>query len=364
VLAGVAGVKAAFRVISRSARIEGLDPDSGWGVRQRGPPYRLSAVAGDDRGPGSPVDRDPGMNKAQWLGRCAACSRLTRNDHGDQRHERAISIPGAADTGPFEPGGKMGRGVVRSPPRATLGPSSLSASGPNQAGVGPTQQRPRHPWSGGVAASPTHRCPRLAVPSANSWDYRPHRARAPGAPGLWGHHMSRLILASAVATALSSMMLTTPGQRHVHRARGQARVRSRQPDLHRRQHRRRGHKTDHRKNYRPKWSPDGKRIAYVNEDTKGVKNVYVITSTGSGRTKVTNKGTVVGNPSWSPDGKQLAFAAGHALCTIKATQRFWSAESTVRFQHRHRPGLRSARDRPDRSRLWGQPSDGHPTGAR
>jgi Tol biopolymer transport system component len=68
--------------------------------------------------------------------------------------------------------------------------------------------------------------------------------------------------------------------------------------------------TTNGKNYRPKLSPDGKRIAYVNEDTKGVKNVFVMSATGTTKTKVTNPGNVSTNPTWSPDGKQLAFGAG------------------------------------------------------
>lgn len=53
----------------------------------------------------------------------------------------------------------------------------------------------------------------------------------------------------------------------------------------------------------------------MNEDTKAVKNVFVMSATGTGKTKVTNLGNVSTNPTWSPDGKQLAFGAGPAPTT-------------------------------------------------
>jgi dipeptidyl aminopeptidase/acylaminoacyl peptidase len=63
------------------------------------------------------------------------------------------------------------------------------------------------------------------------------------------------------------------------------------------------------KNYRPRWSPDGKHIAYIQEDASGHKNVFEMTATGGSKTKVTTSGTVTTTPVWSPDGKTLAFGA-------------------------------------------------------
>jgi dipeptidyl aminopeptidase/acylaminoacyl peptidase len=80
------------------------------------------------------------------------------------------------------------------------------------------------------------------------------------------------------------------------------------------------------KNYRPKWSPDGQRIAYINEDTAGRTNVFVMSSTGSGKTKVTTSGTVDTAPVWSPNGSTLAFAqapaSGNYVSIVKATAPF------------------------------------------
>jgi Tol biopolymer transport system component len=61
------------------------------------------------------------------------------------------------------------------------------------------------------------------------------------------------------------------------------------------------------KNYRPHWSPDGKRIAYINETTGGPKDVWIMSSTGTSKVRVTTSGTVNAAPVWSYDGKTLAF---------------------------------------------------------
>jgi dipeptidyl aminopeptidase/acylaminoacyl peptidase len=63
------------------------------------------------------------------------------------------------------------------------------------------------------------------------------------------------------------------------------------------------------KNYRPRWSPDGKHIAYIQEDVNGNRNVFEMTATGTNKTKVTSSGTVTTAPVWSPDGQTLAFGA-------------------------------------------------------
>lgn len=63
------------------------------------------------------------------------------------------------------------------------------------------------------------------------------------------------------------------------------------------------------KNYRPRWSPDGKHIAYIQEDVNGNKNVFEMTATGGNKTKVTSSGTVTTTPVWSPNGQTLAFGA-------------------------------------------------------
>lgn len=66
------------------------------------------------------------------------------------------------------------------------------------------------------------------------------------------------------------------------------------------------------KNYWPRWSPDGKRIAYVNETAAGVRNVWVMNANGSNKQQVTRFGMsgMAFGPAWSPDGRWIAF------CTI------------------------------------------------
>jgi Tol biopolymer transport system component len=85
--------------------------------------------------------------------------------------------------------------------------------------------------------------------------------------------------------------------------------------------------TNSAKNYRPKWSPDGRRIAFIHE-AAGSKDVWVMKANGTGKTQVTHLGTVSAAAVWSPDGKTLAFGAGPAsivgaqMFTIKATEPF------------------------------------------
>ncbi len=51
----------------------------------------------------------------------------------------------------------------------------------------------------------------------------------------------------------------------------------------------------------PRWSPDGTRLAFDNDD-----GIYVVNADGSGVTKVARGGF----PSWSPDGTRIAFVTG------------------------------------------------------
>jgi TolB protein len=57
--------------------------------------------------------------------------------------------------------------------------------------------------------------------------------------------------------------------------------------------------TDHRSS-RPRWSPDGKRIAYLTANT-----LWVVNADGSGKRRLAP--AAVGAASWSPDGRWLAF---------------------------------------------------------
>jgi dipeptidyl aminopeptidase/acylaminoacyl peptidase len=76
------------------------------------------------------------------------------------------------------------------------------------------------------------------------------------------------------------------------------------------------------KNYRPHWSPDGKRLSYINETAAGGKDVWVMSATGGHKQQVTRLGNVSSaGASWSPDGRRLAFA-DDTLETVKATAPF------------------------------------------
>ncbi|HEX2635651.1 MAG TPA: hypothetical protein VHL81_00880 [Gemmatimonadales bacterium] len=59
---------------------------------------------------------------------------------------------------------------------------------------------------------------------------------------------------------------------------------------------------------RPAWSPDGGRIAYRRTTFFGGGGLYVMTSGGSGNTRLTATGGS-GRPVWSPDGSAIAFDA-------------------------------------------------------
>ena len=76
------------------------------------------------------------------------------------------------------------------------------------------------------------------------------------------------------------------------------------------------------KNSRPKWSPDGRRIAYLHETAAGT-DLWVMRSDGSDKQRVTRLGNVQG-PSWSPDGKWLAF--GSPLQRVRSTAPFGTPE--------------------------------------
>ncbi|HUI31502.1 MAG TPA: S9 family peptidase [Candidatus Acidoferrales bacterium] len=59
----------------------------------------------------------------------------------------------------------------------------------------------------------------------------------------------------------------------------------------------------------PVWSPDGKRIAFVADDTNGVSQVYVEDTTGETAKKITSIALGASGLLWSPDGKHIAFAS-------------------------------------------------------
>jgi TolB protein len=56
----------------------------------------------------------------------------------------------------------------------------------------------------------------------------------------------------------------------------------------------------------PQWSPDGRRIAYANDD-----GIFVMNADGTGKKRLTRSGGgSYWSAVWSPDGKQIAFTSG------------------------------------------------------
>ncbi len=71
--------------------------------------------------------------------------------------------------------------------------------------------------------------------------------------------------------------------------------------------------------FSPKWSPDGKWIAFIAQETEH-EELYLIRPNGEGLHQLTKAGEDVASYDWSPDGKQLAVTVNrygaHALTLI------------------------------------------------
>jgi Tol biopolymer transport system component len=64
----------------------------------------------------------------------------------------------------------------------------------------------------------------------------------------------------------------------------------------------------------PSWSPDGKKIAFLDDPTvrrsplaKQNPEIYVVNADGTGLNRLTNNRVWDQVPLWSPDGKMIAF---------------------------------------------------------
>jgi dipeptidyl aminopeptidase/acylaminoacyl peptidase len=71
------------------------------------------------------------------------------------------------------------------------------------------------------------------------------------------------------------------------------------------------------KGSQPRWSPDGRRIAYVSQGQPQGAQLFVKWLDSPGETQVTHVDRSPGSPQWSPDGKRIAFTM-----VVPATQQF------------------------------------------
>lgn len=59
----------------------------------------------------------------------------------------------------------------------------------------------------------------------------------------------------------------------------------------------------------PSWSPNGKKIAFVADDTGGTPQIYIEEANGSSPKKITSIALGASGLLWSPDGKYIAFTS-------------------------------------------------------
>jgi Tol biopolymer transport system component len=75
--------------------------------------------------------------------------------------------------------------------------------------------------------------------------------------------------------------------------------------------------------YRPDWSLDGKRIAFVSDRDSGRRDLYVMSASGAGVTRLTNNDALEGAPDWSPDGERIAYFVHSGRSTSKERSALW-----------------------------------------
>ena len=63
----------------------------------------------------------------------------------------------------------------------------------------------------------------------------------------------------------------------------------------------------------PRWSPDGRRIAFVREIFARRSDVYVMNANGTGVHKLARRRALSSDPDWSPDGRRITFVSSGQL---------------------------------------------------
>src|SRR5881396_2303969 len=63
----------------------------------------------------------------------------------------------------------------------------------------------------------------------------------------------------------------------------------------------------------PRWSPDGRRIAFLSNRDGDRDNVFVVDASGGEAKQLTNVDDIVTEIAWRPDGRTIAFSAGVGL---------------------------------------------------
>src|SRR3989442_1710031 len=61
----------------------------------------------------------------------------------------------------------------------------------------------------------------------------------------------------------------------------------------------------------PRWSPDGRRIAFLSNRDGDRDNVFVMDASGGDAKQLTNVDDIVTEIAWSPDGKRIAYLENH-----------------------------------------------------
>ncbi len=59
----------------------------------------------------------------------------------------------------------------------------------------------------------------------------------------------------------------------------------------------------------PRWSPDGKKVAFLSDRGGDGNQIYIISTEGGEALRITARKAGVGEPVWSPDSKKVAFSA-------------------------------------------------------